>query len=153
MPKMLHVVYTRNHPLGPKQFNFCGVFMEEATAKDYFAGLPAEYGCSIQSFPNFTGYPIYLLEHDFKKAPAHPVSLEDLAKEMAMIPKTKNDDHVYFNYYRFVEDYRGIVPGQRYFTITDHYHVAYLGSGSYNSVSIPEDHIPNAWTYYQVVTI
>lgn len=119
---MIHIIYSKLNDRCPAEYHFCGVFKEEQEAKNYMASLPPANECRLQTFPEFH-YPLYLIEKDFKKAAAIPISREDLAREMAKVSRVDDEDHVYFNYYRFVEDYRGIVPGERYWTMTDHHHV------------------------------
>lgn len=122
---MIHIVYAYDHPKGPGIHYFSGIFGNQKDAEDYLASLAPEYKTRsrIESFPDFD-YPLYLIEKNFREGPAVPITRENLAHEMAVVHKLGlPDDHEHFNYYLFLEDYRGVVPGQDNMGNTDHHHV------------------------------
>lgn len=122
---MVHIVYAYDHPKGPGIHYFSGIFREKEDADAYFNGLAPEYKTKsrIESFPEFN-YPLYLIEKDFRRGPAVPITRDGLAYEMAIASKFDlPDDHEHFNYYLFLEDYRGVVPGEDNMGSTDHHHV------------------------------
>lgn len=121
---MTYIIYSYDHPRSPGVHYFCGVFQKEEVAKEYLASISDEYrkNCRLESFSEFS-YPLYLIEEDFYQKPAIPITRADLAKKMAMMPKVDDENHEYFNYYLFVDDYRGIIPGEDCLGMTDHHHV------------------------------
>lgn len=121
---MVYIIYGFDHPRSPGVHYFCGVFQKKEVAQEYLASIPEDYrkNCRMEGYPGFS-YPLYLIEEDFHREPAAPITREALAKKMTMMAKVDDEDYEYFNYYLFVDDYRGFIPGEDCLGMTDHHHV------------------------------
>jgi hypothetical protein len=120
----MFIVYGYDHPRGPNIHYASGIFLRREDAEAYMASVPPEV-CKTQRLEEIPQkeYPLYLIEEDFHKSPARPITRHELAIKMAMMPKVADEDHVYFNIYLFQEDYRGIRPGEDCMGSTNHTHV------------------------------
>ena len=120
----MYVVYRYNHPKSPGVHFISAVCRKFKDAKIYLKRIPEELRKTHEIVKlSQKSYPVYFIDKNFYNEPARPVSREMLAEEINLVNKTWDSDHVYFNYYRFEEDYFGVIPGEDNMGSTDHTHV------------------------------
>lgn len=151
----MFIIYGYGHPKDsdPQADYISGIFKRREDAEKYLASIPESYRAKnrLQEIVQ-TNYPLYFIEEwDQPKSSSSKLQLitrRELAKKIATVPKVSDNDHVYFNYYRFMEDYQGIRPGQDCLGSTDHYHLTNDCIVSCLEGMLKESEIPRSNCYF-----
>jgi len=119
----MFIIYGYDHPKAPERSYISGVFKNREDAKKYLQAIPEQFknNNKLEEISQ-KDYPIYFVE-DFQKKTIYPIDRFELAKKIVMMPKIEDDDHIYFNFYRFIEDYCSKHPGEDSLGWTDHTHL------------------------------
>lgn len=119
----MYIVYGKNHPLGkPGHIYISGVFEKKETAQDYLYSLEKKFqDNSWLAFHSNVSFPVYFEESTF--GDPKPISLDDLCYKIILTPKQSDPDAEYWIYYKFTEDWKAIIKGQKNIAASPHYHL------------------------------
>jgi hypothetical protein len=100
-----------------------GVFLQLVDAEQYLSILPLDHleGTELREI-SANEYPILLI-HDFEMQDLIYVTLDELVDRLWAVERLHDDDHQYFMYFVFQEDYRGYTHEEEYYAFANHHHV------------------------------
>ncbi|GMK39055.1 hypothetical protein PCCS19_21090 [Paenibacillus sp. CCS19] len=98
-----------------------GILQDEEAAKDYFNSIPEDLK-KFQSIISVStlSYPFYIVEGRKSFRYLNRADVEGLFDR---ISKLDDEDHVYFNLYFIIQDYRHSEPGLDNMGILNHMHI------------------------------